>query len=130
MHIKEVTEQTGLSIDTIRYYERIGIIMPINREANGIRNFNERNVRQLQFAKRMREAGLSIEALKDYIDLLMQNDNQTLPARKNLLQDEADKLAQKIATMQETLQFLQHKIDTYDSHMRQSERIFATDKEG
>lgn len=127
MHIKEVTEQTGLSIDTIRYYERIGIIMPIDRESNGIRNFKERNVSQLQFAKRMRSAGLSIESLKDYIDLLMQNNDRTLPARKKLLQNEADKLAQKIADMQDTLQYLQHKIDTYDSHMRQSEQVFTTD---
>lgn len=59
LKIKEVTKLTGLSIDTIRYYERIGIVMPINRNANGIRDFTQRNVMQLLFAKRMRDAGLS-----------------------------------------------------------------------
>lgn len=83
LKIKEVTKLTGLSIDTIRYYERIGIVMPINRNANGIRDFTQRNVMQLLFAKRMRDAGLSIEALKDYIDLLIEDDDQTIPARRH-----------------------------------------------
>lgn len=124
LKIKEVTKLTGLSIDTIRYYERIGIVMPINRNANGIRDFTQRNVMQLLFAKRMRDAGLSIEALKDYIDLLIEDDDQTIPARKALLNEQADKLASKINHLQETLDYLRQKIDRYESHMRDSEKQF------
>lgn len=124
LKIKEVTKLTGLSIDTIRYYERIGIVMPINRNANGIRDFTQRNVMQLLFAKRMRDAGLSIEALKDYVDLLIEDDDQTIPARKALLNEQADKLANKINHLQETLEYLRHKIDRYDTHMRASEKQF------
>jgi len=124
MQIKEVTELTELSIDTIRYYERIGIVMPINRQANGVRAFTRRNVRQLLFAKRMRDAGLSIEALKNYIDLLIEDDDQTIPDRKALLSEEADKLEQEVNKLQETLQYLRHKIDVYDTHMRTSEQQF------
>lgn len=124
LKIKEVTKLTGLSIDTIRYYERIGIVMPINRNANGIRDFTQRNVMQLLFAKRMRDAGLSIEALKDYIDLLIEDDDQTIPARKALLNEQADKLASKINHLQETLDYLRQKIDRYETHMRDSEKQF------
>lgn len=67
MNIKEASSTTGVSADTIRYYERIGLIMPIER-VNGIRKFNERNINQINFAKAMREAGLSIETLTRYVN--------------------------------------------------------------
>ncbi len=77
MNIKKVAEITKLSADTIRYYERIGIIGPVPRQENGIRNFNDRSLNQLKFVKIMRNAGMSIEALKQYIDLML----QYLPAK-------------------------------------------------
>ncbi len=81
-NIKEAASETGVSADTIRYYERIGLIMPIEC-VNGIRKFNERNINQINFAKTMREAGLSIETLKDYVTLVFEDDPTTLPARKD-----------------------------------------------
>ncbi|HEY4399721.1 MAG TPA: MerR family transcriptional regulator [Lactobacillaceae bacterium] len=127
LQIKEVTELTGLSIDTIRYYERIGIVMPIDRQENGVRDFSPRTIRQLLFAKRMREAGLSIEALKEYIDLLTEDDDRTIPARKTLLTDEADRLETKVNNLQETLKELRHKVEIYETHMRMSEKQFIED---
>lgn len=121
MNIKEVSSTTGVSADTIRYYERIGLIMPIER-VNGIRKFNERNINQINFAKVMREAGLSIEALKDYVTLVFEDDPTTIPARKDLLGEAIKTLNEKVKEVVEARDYLQWKIDNYDSHMVPSEK--------
>lgn len=121
MNIKEASSTTGVSADTIRYYERIGLIMPIER-VNGIRKFNERNINQINFAKVMREAGLSIEALKDYVTLVFEDYPTTIPARKDLLGEAIKTLNEKVKEVVEARDYLQWKIDNYDSHMVPSEK--------
>lgn len=121
LNIKEASSTTGVSADTIRYYERIGLIMPIER-VNGIRKFNERNINQINFAKVMREAGLSIEALKDYVTLVFEDDPTTIPARKDLLGEAIKTLNEKVKEVVEARDYLQWKIDNYDSHMVPSEK--------
>ena len=121
LNIKEASSTTGVSADTIRYYERIGLIMPIER-MNGIRKFNERNINQINFAKTMREAGLSIETLKDYVTLVFEDDPTTIPARKDLLGEAIKTLNGKVKEVVEARDYLQWKIDNYDSHMVPSEK--------
>lgn len=121
MNIKEASSTTGVSADTIRYYERIGLIMPIER-VNGIRKFNERNINQINFAKTMREAGLSIETLKDYVTLVFEDDPTTIPARKDLLGEAIKTLNEKVKEVVDARDYLQWKIDNYDSHMVSSEK--------
>ncbi|SYW17316.1 HTH-type transcriptional regulator AdhR [Oenococcus oeni] len=121
MNIKEASSTTGVSADTIRYYERIGLIMPIER-VNGIRKFNERNINQINFAKTMREAGLSIETLKDYVTLVFEDDPTTIPARKNLLGEAINTLNEKVKEVVDARDYLQWKIDNYDSHMVPSDK--------
>lgn len=120
LNIKEAASETGVSADTIRYYERIGLIMPIEC-VNGIRKFNERNINQINFAKTMREAGLSIEALKDYVTLVFEDDPTTLPARKDILGEVINTLNEKVKEIVDARDYLQWKIDNYDSHMIKSE---------
>lgn len=121
MNIKEASSTTGVSADTIRYYERIGLIMPIER-VNGIRKFNGRNINQINFAKTMREAGLSIETLKDYVTLVFEDDPTTIPARKDLLGEAIKTLNEKVKEVVDARDYLQWKIDNYDSHMVPSEK--------
>ncbi|MBU7561574.1 MerR family transcriptional regulator [Weissella cibaria] len=121
MNIKEAASTTGVSADTIRYYERIGLIMPIER-VNGIRKFTERNINQINFAKTMREAGLSIETLKDYVTLVFENDPTTIPARKDILGEAINTLNEKVKEVNDARDYLQWKIDNYDSHMVPSEK--------
>lgn len=121
MNIKEASSTTGVSADTIRYYERIGLVMPIER-VNGIRKFNERNINQINFAKVMREAGLSIEALKDYVTLVFEDDPTTIPARNDLLGEAIKTLNEKVKEVVDARDYLQWKIDNYDSHMVPSEK--------
>ena len=120
MNIKKASEMTGVSIDTIRYYEKIGLIIPIKR-LNGIRKFNERNINQIIFAKTMRQAGLGIELLKDYVSLVFENDSSTVPARKAILAEAIEKLNDKIDETVKARDYLEWKIDNYDTHMINSE---------
>ena len=121
MNIKEAFSTTGVSADTIRYYERIGLIMPIER-VNGVRKFNERNINQINFAKTMREAGLSIKTLKDYVTLVFEDDPITISARKDLLGEAINTLNEKIKEIVDARDYLQWKIDNYDTHMVPSEK--------
>ena len=89
MNIKKVSEQLGISSDTIRYYERIGLVPTISRDKNGVRNFTDIDIQRLDFIKCMRHAGLSIESLHEYMHLYSLNDDRTIPARKRILEEEA-----------------------------------------
>ena len=120
MNIKKVSEQLGISSDTIRYYERIGLVPPINRDKNGVRNFTDIDIQRLDFIKCMRHAGLSIESLHEYMHLYSLNDDRTILALKRILEEEAEKLDERIASLQETRAYLQHKIDVYDSQLTQA----------
>ena len=117
MNIKKVSEQLGISSDTIRYYERIGLVPPISRDKNGVRNFTDIDIQRLDFIKCMRHAGLSIESLHEYMHLYSLNDDRTIPERKKILEEEAEKLDERIANLQETRTYLQHKIDIYESKL-------------
>ena len=88
MTIKEVSEKYDISADTIRYYERIGLLPPIPRKSNGIRDFDEVSCNWIEFVKCMRSAGVEIEALIDYIKLFYQEG--TAEARKEILKEQRD----------------------------------------
>ncbi|WP_371013838.1 MerR family transcriptional regulator [Listeria monocytogenes] len=120
LNIKEASDLTSVSADTIRYYERIGLIMPIER-VNGIRKFGERNINQINFARQMRDAGLGIEILKDYVTLVFEGDTSTIPARKEMLAEAIEALNSKKDDISKAADYLQWKIDNYDTHMTPTE---------
>ena len=93
MTISEVAKKYNLSADTIRYYERIGLIPRVNRSASGIRDFTENDCGWVEFIKCMRGAGLPIEALIDYVALFQQGD-MTVEARKSILVEQRDVLTE------------------------------------
>ena len=113
MKIAEVSEKHGLSSDTLRYYERIGLIRPVNRNASGIRDYNEIDLRRVDFIKCMRSAGLSIEVLIEYVGLVQQGD-ETIETRKEILIEQRALLAGRLEEMQKTLDILDHKIEVYE----------------
>lgn len=121
MKIAEVSEQFGLSADTLRYYERIGLLQPVNRNESGIRDYNEIDVKRVEFIKCMRSAGLPIEVLIEYVGLVQQGDG-TVAARKEILQEQRDLLAARMAEMQKTLDLLDHKIEVYENRVLKKEQ--------
>ncbi|MBC1487465.1 MerR family transcriptional regulator [Listeria sp. FSL L7-1485] len=116
MNIKEASETTGVSADTIRYYERIGLIPNISRNENGVRKFDEEDLRWIDFSRQMRRAGISIEALIDYLALFREGE-KTLESRMELLKEQRAELQDRIDMMQEALERLDFKIENYDTHL-------------
>src|SRR5690349_2547641 len=113
MKIAEVSEQYGLSSDTLRYYERVGLIPPVHRNESGIRDYNELDLRRVDFIKCMRGAGLPVEVLIEYVALVQRGDS-TIEARKEILREQRALLAARMAEMQKTLDILDHKLEVYE----------------
>lgn len=120
MTITEVSKQYGLSVDTLRYYERIRVIPSVGRSPGGLRDYSEADCRWVEFAKCMRGAGLPIEALIEYVSLFQQGE-ETSEARKCILIEQRDLLAARIAFMQKTLDRLNGKIVRYGQPAKQAE---------
>lgn len=121
MKIAEVSKEYGLSADTLRYYERIGLLPNVTRTASGIRDYSEQDCARVQFVKCMRAASVSIEALIEYMALMDEGD-ATLEARKALLEEQRELVRGRIAEMQAGLDRLDYKIDNYERTIRQCER--------
>jgi len=121
MKIAEVSGQYNISQDTLRYYERVGLLPPVHRSLSGIREYNELDIRRVGFIKCMRSAGLSIEVLIEYMDLVQQGDG-TIEARKEILQEQRDLLAARLQEMQKTLDLLNHKIVVYEKALLTKEK--------
>jgi DNA-binding transcriptional MerR regulator len=121
MKIAEVSEQYGISSDTLRYYERVGLIPPVNRNESGIRDYNELDLRRVDFIKCMRSAGLPIEVLIDYVALVQKGD-QTIEARKDILKEQRALLAARMEAMQKTLDILDHKLEVYEKAVLTKEK--------
>lgn len=113
MLISEVSEKYNLTQDTLRYYERVGLIPKVPRMKNGIRNYDEESCSWIEFIKCMRSAGLPIEVLIEYVQLSKEG-NSTISARKQLLVEEREKLKHRIEEMQQTLERLNYKISIYE----------------
>ena len=114
MTITEASKEFGLSVDTLRYYERIGLIPHVNKTKSGIRDYDENSCKWIKFAKCMRSAGLPIETLIEYVQLWQQGD-QTAEVRKELLVEQRDNLTEKMAQIQATLDRLNEKIEKYET---------------
>jgi len=121
MKIAEVSEHYGLSSDTLRYYERIGLIPPVNRNGGGIRDYSELDIKRVEFVKCMRSAGLPVEVLIEYIGLVQKGD-QTIEARKEILMEQRELLVARMEQMQKTLDILNHKIEVYEKAVLKNEK--------
>lgn len=113
MTIAETSRKYGLSPDTLRYYERIGLIPPVPRTKSGIRDYDEESCNWIELMKCMRAAGVQIEALVQYVALVRQGD-ETLEARRELLARQRDQLAARMADMQRSLDRLDEKLSYHD----------------
>ena len=113
MTIKEVSEKYNISQDTLRYYERIGMIPEISRTPGGIRNYQESDLGWVELAICMRSAGLPIEALIEYVKLYQQGD-ATFAARLQLLQEQRESLEKQKTQLEKAINKLKYKISRYE----------------
>jgi len=110
--IQEVAHATGLSTHTLRYYERIGLIHPINREENTRRCYTADDVGWIDFLLKLRATGMSIKDMQRYAELQRRGD-ETLPERVEMLKSLRDKVESHIEEMNEHLKLIHYKIDYY-----------------
>lgn len=111
MTIGEVSEKYEITADTLRYYERIGLIPPVPRKKNGIRNYDETACKWVSFIKCMRSAGVQIEALIEYVELMQSGTG--LERRKNILIEQRARLQEQAERLHSTIERLDYKIEHY-----------------
>lgn len=113
MTIAEVSRKYDITADTLRYYERIGLIPAVPRNKSGIRDYDEASCGWVELMKCMRSAGVQIEALIEYVALYQQGDG-TIDARRELLVEQREQLRARMADMQASLDRLDYKIELYE----------------
>lgn len=124
MTITEVSRRFELTQDTLRYYERIGLIPHVQRNKSGVRDYQEEDCNWVEFIKCMRAAGLPIEALIEYVNLFQKGDD-TLEARKELLKEQRNLLVARVEEMQDTLKRLDVKIERYQNKVCLKEKALT-----
>ncbi len=113
MTIAEVSRRYEIPVDTLRYYERIGLLPPVNRAKSGFRDYTEGDCQWVSFIKCMRAAGIPVEALIDYVTLFQQGDS-TREARRQILVEQKELLQGRVDEQLRTLEYLERKIQSYD----------------
>ena len=112
MTIGEVSKEYEITADTLRYYERIGLIPPVPRKGNGIRDYDENACKWGSFVKCMRSAGVQIEALIEYVALMQSNTG--LERRKDILIEQRARLQKQAEHLRTTIERLDYKIENYE----------------
>jgi DNA-binding transcriptional MerR regulator len=113
MTIKEVCEKFDITPDTLRYYERVGVIPEVHRTNGGIRDFTDEDVAWVENAICMRSAGVPVEMLIEYVKLYQEGDG-TFQARRDVLEEARQEVQKNIEKYQATLDRLNFKISRYD----------------
>ena len=114
MTIREIAAKTNMSTDTLRYYERIGLLPPVPRNAAGIRNYDEYFVNFINFIKKLKASGMSLEHIIDYIRLAEMGD-ATIQERKKLLAEEREMLLDKINSLQLVAELADYQLRNYEN---------------
>ena len=114
MTIREVAAKTNMSTDTLRYDERIGLLPPVPRNAAGIRNYDEYFVNFINFIKKLKASGMSLEHIIDYIRLAEMGD-ATIQERKKLLAEARETLIEKINSLQLIAELADYQLRNYEN---------------
>ncbi|GHF58275.1 hypothetical protein GCM10018790_40190 [Kitasatospora xanthocidica] len=110
--ISEVAAASGLTAHTLRWYERIGLLDPVDRAAGGQRRYCDADLHRLAFLGRLRLTGMSVADMLRYVDMARQGEG-TYEDRRQLLVDQREEVRQRIVDLQATLAVLDYKIDLY-----------------
>ena len=123
MTIKEVAEKYNISQDTLRYYERVRMIPRVTRTQGGIRDYQEEDLRWVELAICMRNAGLPIEVMIEYLELFQVGD-ETIPARLNLLNHQMEVLMEQKKQLDATMDKLAYKIERYEEALKTGKLVW------
>ncbi|MGF1521838.1 MAG: MerR family transcriptional regulator [Leptolyngbyaceae cyanobacterium] len=110
--IQQVAAATGLSVHTLRYYERCDLIAPIQRATNGHRRYSAQDIRWIQFLTKLRMTGMSIRQLQQYATLLRQQPD-AVQERRAILETHRETVLERLQQLQENLSVIDWKIEHY-----------------
>ncbi|RLQ88669.1 MerR family transcriptional regulator [Notoacmeibacter ruber] len=120
MKIGELAERTGLSVHTIRYYERIGLLPAAERDQGGRRDYDVSILTWIEFLSRLKQTGMPVRQMVLYAKLREQGDS-TYPQRKALLEAHRDRVRRQVSDLQSSLLVLDTKIETYAKAERETQ---------
>lgn len=112
MTIREVSEKFGITQDTLRYYEKAGIIPKIARTPGGVRDYQPEDLGWIEHVVCLRSAGMPVESLVEYLRLSQQGDD-TFPDRLELLTEQRKNLKMQQKKLQDAMDRLDFKISRY-----------------
>lgn len=115
MKIKEVSNIYHISTDTLRYYEKEGLLGPITKDRSGIRNYQEQDLKQLEFVLCMRSADIPIPELRRYLELNREGPS-TKKERRKILTTQLERIDKRISELETVRKKLKEKIKYYDEH--------------
>jgi len=119
--IQQVAEETGLSPHTLRYYERIGLIDPVERAATGHRRYSDHDIAIIVFLTHLRSTDMPIAEMQRYMTM-MRDGVGTAEDRLRLLEEHRDRVAERLEEIQTHLALIDHKITNYKSGLERRRR--------
>ncbi|HZP53212.1 MerR family transcriptional regulator [Actinocrinis sp.] len=111
--VGEVSARTGFSVDTLRYYERLGLIEPVERSVGGRRRYREEDVGWLDFVSCLRDTGMPVERMRQFAELCRDGEH-TVPERVDLLAAHGHRVEAEIESLRTKLEAIRHKIQYYE----------------
>ena len=108
----EAAQKTGFSLDTLRYYERIGLLPPVSRTAGGRRRYGDTDLLWLMTLRCLRDTGMPLREMRDFIGL-SQGSDATIPDRLALLEAHYQRITEQVARLRAHQQQIAKKIDIY-----------------
>ena len=114
--VKEVSNMLNLTEHTIRYYANKGLIPTLKRDKNNIRLFDEASVNWITFVRHLKNCGMSIQEVKDFVDLWVEG-NSTVPTRYEIILEQKEKTKEELIEVQNRLDMLEHKLQHYEELM-------------
>lgn len=110
--IAETAERTGLTVHTLRYYERDGLILAVDRSTSGHRRYTDRDLEWIELITRLRATGMPIRDIRRYAELVQQGAGNE-PQRLDLLRRHRDQVRARLAAATDHLRAIEHKIAAY-----------------
>lgn len=110
MTISQVSNEVGVSADTLRYYEKMGLIPNVERKNGNIRNYSDSNLQWIKFVLCMKRTGLSIEELIKYVNLY-DEERDTSVERKMILLKQRESINEKITELESVVDYLDYKLE-------------------
>ncbi len=122
--IQEAAEVTDLTVHTLRYYERIGLLMPVGRAANGHRRYSQQDINLIKLLNKWRQTGMPLVDIQRYV-LLLQEGESTAAERRMILEAHRATVVNQLEELQATLELIDYKIQNYTDIEKKQEKVLV-----